>query len=116
MNSASLVHQAKLRKWSDLIRDQQSSSLSVASWFKQQQLSKNKFYYWKRKLKDHYVKAQLPDILPITASSVQQSCTTDTTPSLQSSLILFINGISIEINENTSEHLLTKVIKAVRHA
>ena len=32
------------------------------------------------------------------------------------SLLITIDDISIEINENTSEFLLSKVIKAVRHA
>ncbi|MBE5872191.1 MAG: hypothetical protein E7294_13205 [Lachnospiraceae bacterium] len=108
MNTSKVVHQAKLNTWADLIRDQQSSSLSVASWCEQHQLSKDQYYYWKRKLKDHYVEAQLPDIVPITSPALQQSftsCTTVTTQSLQSSLTLSIAVISI-FHEKLTRHPL----------
>ena len=88
MKTSKVVHQAKLNTWADLIRDQQSSSLSIASWCEQHQLSKDQYYYWKRKLIDHYIEVQLPYIIPITSPVLQQcftSCTTDTTLSLQSS-------------------------------
>ncbi len=81
-------------------------------------MSKDKFFYWKRKLKDQFVESQLPEIVPL-ASPISQpcctSCATDTTMAT-SSLLITIDGISIEINDNTSEYLLSKVIKAVRHA
>lgn len=119
MNTSKIVHQAKLNKWADIIRDQQSSSLTVKDWCSQHQVSKDQFYYWKRKLKDKFVESQLPDIIPISSKLEEPcctSCTTDTTVPTLSSVIISINNISIEITDNTSELLLTKVIKAVRNA
>lgn len=119
MNTTKIIHQTNLNKWADIIRDQQSSSLTVKDWCSQHQVSKDQFYYWKRKLKDTFVESQLPDIIPISSRVPEPcctSCTTDTTFPTLSSVIISINDISIEITDNTSELLLTKVIKAVRNA
>lgn len=119
MNTTQIIHQPNLNKWADIIRDQQSSSLTVKDWCSQHQVSKDQFYYWKRKLKDKFVESQLSDIIPISSQISKTcftSCTTDTTVPTPSSVIISINGISIEITENTSELLLAKVIKVVRNA
>ena len=119
MNTTQIIHQPNLNKWADIIRDQQSSSLTVKDWCSQHQVSKDQFYYWKRKLKDKFVESQLPDIIPISSLISEPcctSCTTDKTVPTPSSVIISINGISIEITENTSELLLAKVIKVVCNA
>lgn len=45
MNTTQIVHQTNLDKWADIIRDQQSSSLTVKDWCPQHQVSKDQFYY-----------------------------------------------------------------------
>ena len=117
MNTSKIVHAATLNKWADLIREHQSSSLIVKAWCEQHQVSKDKFFYWKHKLKDQFVESQLPEIVPLAPITRQccTNCATDT-PMTTSSLTITINDISIEINENTSEFLLSKVLRAVRHA
>ena len=119
MNTTQIVHQTNLNKWTDIIREQQSSSLTVKDWCSQHQVSKDQFYYWKRKLKDTFVESPLPDIIPISSGVSEPcctSCTTDATVPTLSYVTISINDISIEITDNTSELLLTKVIKAVRNA
>jgi len=108
MNTSKVIHQAKLNDWANVIREQQASSLSVAQWYEQNQLSKTQFYYWKRKLKDQFVKSQLPDIVPLNTSVVQQCCTTNTTFENLSTLKLSIRDIIIEVTEDTSDYLLAK--------
>lgn len=79
MNTTQIVHQTNLKKWADIIRDQQSSSLTVKDWCSQHQVSKDQFYYWKRKLKDKFVESQLPDIIPISSQISEPYCTSFTT-------------------------------------
>ena len=55
MNATQIVHQTNLNKQADIIRAQQSSTLTVKDWCSQHQVSKDQFYYWKRKLKDKFV-------------------------------------------------------------
>ena len=44
MNTSKIVHTATFNKWADLIREQQSSSLTVKAWREQHQVSKDKFF------------------------------------------------------------------------
>ena len=90
MNTSKIVHTATFNKWADLIREQQSSSLTVKAWCEQHQVSKDKFFYWKRKLKDQFVESQLPEIVPLASPIIQPcstSCATDTTMATSSLLI-----------------------------
>ena len=119
MNTSKVIHQAKLNDWANTIREQQASSLNVTEWCQSNGIAKAQFYYWKRKLKDQFVESQLPDIVPLNTSVAQQcctSCTTNTTFEKLSTIKLSIGDITIEITEDTSDYLLEKVLKAVRHA
>ena len=113
MNTSKVIHQAKLNDWANTIREQQASSLNVTEWGQSNGIAKAQFYYWKRKLKDQFVEAQLPDIVPLNTPVAQQCCTTF---EKLSTLKLSIGDITIEITEDTSDYLLAKVLKAVRHA
>lgn len=122
MNTSKVIHQAKLNSWANTIRDQQESSLSVSKWCDTHQISKTQFYYWKRQLADQFVESQLPDIVPISAPVPEPCCTTfksyttnETLPELPT-LKISIGDVTLEVNDNTSSHLISKVIKAVRHA
>lgn len=122
MNTTKVIHQAKLSNWADVIRGQQSSSTTVTSFSEVHSISKSQFYYWKRRLTKQFIESKLPDIVPITSPAPDNSCTTfkscptHTTISALSTLKLTINNITIEISEDTSDFLLSKVIEAVRHA
>ncbi len=122
MNTSKVIHQAKLNSWANTIHDQQESSLSVSKWCDTHQISKTQFYYWKRQLADQFVESQLPDIVPISAPVPEPCCTTfkshttnETLPELPT-LKISIGDVTLEVNDNTSSHLISKVIKAVRHA
>ena len=124
MSTNSLIHQAKLAEWAPHIADQKASGLTVTAWCEQNNISRDKFFYWKRLLKDEAVSQMLPDIVPITLPSVSTetptlnsdgtSCTTCTTAPTSAARVL-INGITIELNSNASESLISHLIKAVRY-
>ena len=124
MSTNSLIHQAKLAEWAPHIADQKASGLTVTAWCEQNNISRDKFFYWKRLLKDEAVSQMLPDIVPITLPSVSTenptpnsggtSCTTCTTAPTSAARVL-INGITIELNSNASESFIKHLIKAVRY-
>ena len=65
MSTRSIIHQATLNEWASRIKEQKSSVLSVSEWCLQNNLSKNMYFYWKRRLKEEVVKQALPDIVPL---------------------------------------------------
>ncbi len=133
MSTKSLLHQARLNEWATRITEQKSSGLSVVEWCRQNNTSKDKFFYWKRLLKDEAVTQMLPEIVPLaTGSSVAlpsqpqstspahtsgcTTCTSCTTFTPNSCAKIFLNGMTIELDSSAPEHFLRSLIKAVRHA
>ena len=133
MSTKSLLHQAKLKEWASRFIDQKASGLSVAEWCKQNNLSRHKFFYWKRLLKEEAIEQVLPEIVPLAMPSAtndisaaqvvsqvptlarenRASCTTFASNSCAR---LFINGVCIEIEPSAPESFITNLIRAVRHA
>lgn len=131
MSSQSIIHQTKLNDWISKFADQKASGLSVTEWCLRNNLSRYKFFYWKRQLKDELVTQSLPDIVPLSLSTTQLPTVSDfaTTSSLDSATRascatfatgscarIYINGITIELESSASEHFIQTLIKAVRHA
>ena len=132
MSTRSMLHQAKLNEWASRFAEQKSSGLSVPAWCEKQGISKYKFFYWKRQLKDELVTQALPDIVPLPLPTAQlpevnttfatapipdrttrASCTTFATCSCAR---IYINGMTIEFDASASANIISNVIKAVRHA
>ena len=130
MSTRSIIHQATLKEWASRIKEQKSSGLSVSEWCRQNNLSKDKYFYWKRQLKTEVVEQALPDIVPLTMPATPpQSAPIPTTPSVgcenctscatftpTPTARILINGVSIEIDSTASEAFIRSLIKAVRRA
>jgi hypothetical protein len=127
MSSKSIIDQAKLASWASMFSDQKTSGLSVAEWCLQNNISKNRFFYWKRKLKDEVITSNLPDIVPLSMTpskspsnelsnlqTTRESCTSCAT--FQTSCArVYINGMTVEFDASASDALIRSVLKAVRH-
>ena len=88
---------AKLTNWANLIREQQESSMNVTKFCEAHSISKSQFYYWRGRLADRFVEAQLLEIVPLSAPITDscttfKNCTTDTTISNLSSLTMVCNN------------------------
>ena len=131
MTTKTLLHQATLKEWAARFTDQKASGLTVADWCVKNRVSRDSYFYWKRKLKDELITQVLPDIVPLALPepsvaernpmpiSYQESvasstsCTTDTTGS---SAKIHFEDVTIELDASASESFITNIIKAVRHA
>ena len=130
MSTRSIIHQATLNEWVSRIKEQKSSGLSISEWCRQNNLSKDKYFYWKRQIKTEVVEQSLPDIVPLAIPSASsqlasypttspvgfENCTSCTTFTPTSNARILINGVSIEIDSTASESFIRNLVKAVRHA
>ena len=120
MSTRSIIHQATLKEWASRIKEQKSSGLSVSEWCRQNNLSKDKYFYWKRQLKTEVVEQALPDIVPLAVPSTPavgcENCTSCATFTPTPTARILINGVSIEIDSTASEAFIRSLIKAVRRA
>lgn len=136
MSTRSLLHQARLNEWLKRFADHKASGLSVTDWCLQNNISKYKFFYWKRLLKDEAVTQMLPEIVPLAVpasvpavpSEPATLSTTDTTSATRATRAscttftpnscarVYINGMTIELDSSASESFIRSLIKAVRYA
>ncbi len=130
MSTRSLIHQTKLKEWASIIKTQKSSGLSIVEWCHHNTISRDKFFYRKRLLKEEALEQALPDIISLSIPSVLPqselipttptvecgNCTSCTTFTPTSNARVLINGITIEINSSASEAFIYNLIKAVKHA
>jgi len=130
MNTAKVTHQIRLSTWSERIREQMDSGLSIKDWCAQNDIRLDRFYYWKRKLKESCLESALPDIVPLGLPEPVHSYPTSTTSNpdpmpagdqtftscTTAPVKLRIGDASIEIYQDIPSDLITKVIKAVRYA
>lgn len=141
MKASTYQHQVNLDLWAERIAEQKASGLKIDEWCLQNNLSRHKFFYWKRLLKDSIINSNLPDIVPLsqvysaeanTIPSVAATFATNTTGHIQncetstsctSDKPTFLNtfklstpNLSLEINSALSSADIISIIKAVQHA
>lgn len=123
MSTRSLLHQARLSECLKRFADHKPSGLTVTDGCLQNNISKYKFFYWKRLLKDEAVTQMLPEIVPLAVpasvpavpSEPATLSTTDTTSATRASCTTFtpnscarfyINGMTIELDSSASESFI----------
>lgn len=132
MNVNKKLHDAKLLEWAALFKEQAESGLKVLDWCSSKGISKDTYYYWKHQLKDAYVEASMPEIVPLSLPSTPSPTNSESllptpNPSLNSrdlynschsadTISVFMGDIRIEIGSNASDELIAKVIGVMRHA
>ena len=70
MSTKQILHQAMLNEWASRIADQKASGLTVAEWCRLNEVSRDSYFYWKRKLKDELITQALPEIVPLALPDV----------------------------------------------
>ena len=133
MSAKTILHQAMLNEWASRISDQKSRGLSVSEWCVKNGLTKDKYFYWKRKLKDELITQALPDIVPLslpasvpecnpavpvmpTSTPSVSDCTSCTTCTTVPSAKIRFGDFTIELDPSAPERFIKSIIKAVRHA
>lgn len=129
-NVQELKHQLSMQQWSAIIEDRISSGLKVDEYCEKNGLSRNSYFYWLRKIREEMAvpsSANGTEVLPITTKQgalvelvPNRSYTPvpriELQPEAAESIALTINGISICLNTDISEEMLTKVMRAARNA
>ena len=54
MDSVTVTKQIRLSAGAEMIRSYNASGLKLKDWLEENNITKDKFYYWRRKLRDTY--------------------------------------------------------------
>jgi len=70
MNSALITRQVHLQEGASMLKACSKSGMSVKAWLRENGISRDKYYYWKRKLKDICLDELCPSFVEIAAVPV----------------------------------------------
>lgn len=89
-----------------------SSGLKVKDWCMQNNVNKDAYYYWLRKLREATCDSLETNFVRVPDQCMPSSFHT----SFQAELTISIDSITINVNSSTPQHLIESTIQAVRNA
>lgn len=120
MDTTEAAVQYRIRKWINIFADCKQSGMTVQQYCDANQLSRDSYYYWFKKVRALTMKQMAPAIVPIstTPDTVGQNPVTVVpvaTDNLSpATLTLQVGDISLEINEATPDSLLRRTLRILR--
>ncbi len=109
-----------IQEWSRIIKDRNSTKLTIDEYCEQHGLSRNSYYYWLRKIRDKLLEEQqgelsatneLVEIRPNIIVPVN-----DTTPNDNQCIGITINGITLAITPDITPEFLLRTLEVIRRA
>ena len=133
MNAKELETQHNLKKWAAIIKECRSSGMKILQWLEINNISKDQYYYWQRKLKETCIDTlerqaatfvELPVTKEVSASteltvthSVYENKNDDSSFKDNSiAAVIKTNGVIFEITNTATPDFIKNLIEAFNHA
>lgn len=115
MNSVTVSKQLRLSRGAALVKSCEESGLRVKEWCHQNGVTKDTYYYWKRKLKDLCLEQMdIPSFVEI--SGIQSAGTAIVQPAGEAAASVMVHGIRVDIYGSASTDFLRNLMEAARDA
>ncbi len=113
MDTQKIATEYRLSQWTHVIQEQQSSGQNIKDFCLAKGISRNKYFYWQRKLREaackELIKTEEPaNIVPKGWVQVEPKRLTKTT------LYIEVGGCRVTVDENTDPELIKKVCRILR--
>lgn len=128
--------QLSMQYWASIIADRKSSGLNIDEYCKENNISRNSYFYWLRQIRENVASSidstelslplsnAAPGTLvelvpsqssrkPAVISSVPQI---SVSPDTEETINILVNGVTIPVRSCTSDELLIKIMRAARNA
>lgn len=115
MDKVALVKsQMKLERWRQIIADCQASGLNVKHWCSQNNISKDQYYYWLRKIREMTVD-NMTAIEPVSSAASNISFKPlQVGSALTTSLTVHLPQATVEIPDGASQETVEAVLRALK--
>ena len=112
MNTRLVAKEVKFAQWNALVQECMSSGLKVKDWCLQNNISKDAYYYWLRKVREVACDSMETSFARVPDQCIPQSYHS----AFSTELTISIGSITISINSSTPLHLIESVIRVVANA
>lgn len=124
MNARELETQHNLKKWAAIIKECRSSGMKILQWLEINNISKDQYYYWQRKLKETCIdtlerQAATFVELPVTKevpASTELTVTHTVCKNNSIAAVIKTNGVTFEITNTATPDFIKNLIEAFNHA
>ena len=123
------THDVRRTNWLNIVTQCQNrpAGMSVKKWLAENDIKEKAYYYWLRKFrKESYNQMQLPATATTTEVAfaevtmpvpiVGPDSKSVNVPDISPTAVIKCNGLTIELSNNISEELLSRLLQEVSHA
>ena len=118
MDTRLMANQYKLQHWATLIQECRASGVMIKDWCEQNNINKDRFYYWQRKVREAACQAVTETTIPAQRFAEVPSVISDTTAvdTVRAELTIRVGGAAISVSNTTDLSLLKAVIEVLKDA
>jgi hypothetical protein len=119
LDTTEVAVQYRIRKWMNIFADCKQSGMTVQQYCDANQLSRDSYYYWYKKVRALTMEQMAPAIVPIgsTVPDIPSSKSDPAIPAVSGSslplatLTLQVGDVSLQVNEATPDTLLRRTLR-----
>ncbi|WP_408647600.1 IS66 family insertion sequence element accessory protein TnpA [Variimorphobacter saccharofermentans] len=112
MNTQLVAKEVKFAQWNALVQECMASGLKVKDWCQQNNISKDAYYYWLRKLREAACDSVDTNFVRVPDQCIPSSFHS----SFSTELTITMGSITINVNSSTPQCLIESTIRAVTNA
>lgn len=118
MNAKNMKTEYNLKQWQLIIQDCHNSGMKVNDWCKQNDVNRNSYYYWYRRVRDAACEALAENKVTVSSSfaPIPMNVIESIDNGYQGNLTISIGKAKIEVTENTSPDILRMVLEVLSNA
>lgn len=131
MNAKELETQHNLKKWASIIKECRSSGMKILQWLEINNISKDQYYYWQKKLKETCIDTferqaatfvELPvtkEVPALTELTVTHTVCKNDDSYFKDNMIAAViktNRVTFEITNTATPDFIKNLIEAFNHA
>lgn len=118
MNEKKFKNEYNLKQWRLLVQDCRNSGMKVDDWCKHNDINRNTYYYWYKKVREAACEALAENKVTVSSSfaPVPMNVIESIDNEYQGNLTISIGKAKIEVTENTSPDILRMVLEVLSNA
>lgn len=121
MDSVAVSRDYRIMKGALMIKAYEESGMSLREWLQQNNVSKDKYYYWRRKLRDRRLDeiisgTEVQDVVFTEITHQESSIPTTSESIMTTAAMINVSGIDIRISDAASSAFIGKLIEAASYA